>query len=146
MAAATISSTVRWNFSLRYACFPTSPKESTTPIISTGSGAFLDDDLGDGAAQTAEGAVVLTSDDGARLFDGVADGVGVDGLPRVHVDDCGGDALLFERIGGFQGSVHHDAGGDEGDVLARAHLDGFAELEVERIIKDLLVFLRNIRM
>ena len=90
--------------------------------------------LADDGAEAAVSAVLLYGDDAVGVTGGTADGVFVEGLNPGTVEYTGGNALLSELKGGLPGMPDGLAGGYDGQVMAVAHLDCFAYLEVEVIV------------
>ena len=72
------------------------------------------DGVGDGAADSALGVVVLDGDDAAAALQGVLDdGLLVEGLDGEGVEDAGGGAGGGELIRGSEGLVQGHASGDD---------------------------------
>ena len=61
------------------------------------------------------------------FLDGLENGFFVERQQGAQVDDFGFDAFLGEGFGGFERSVHHGGVGKDGEVLAFAAHDGFAD-------------------
>ena len=74
--------------------------------------------------------MLLDRDHMAGLGRGGKQGVLVERLDGVHVDDLDGDALGGERVGRLERSGDHEATGDDGRVGALAHHDGAAKFEL----------------
>ena len=93
-------------------------------------GAVLAQELGNGAAEAADNAVLLGGDDAARLERGLPDQLAVERLDGVHVDDADGDALRSHHLAGLQRHLDHEARGDDGDVLAVLQRDALVQLKL----------------
>src|SRR5450759_573339 len=88
------------------------------------------------ASETADDIVLLHGDYLAGLIGCLDDGLGVERLDGVHVDDPRTDALLLELARGFDGGHHAYTAGNNGDVTTLAHGVGLADLEVELALVD----------
>ena len=95
-----------------------------------GDGQLLADDGADGLAQAADDAVLLDRDDAAALAGGGQDDLLVNGLDGRHVDDADIQTLTLGQHGGAQRLVGHQAGGDDGNVIAVGQLLALADLEL----------------
>ena len=72
----------------------------------------------DGAAQPTLGMVVLDQDETSfRGGGGRDEGVDIDGLDRIQVDDAGPDAVAGQLLGRGQAFVQGDPGTDQGHVV-----------------------------
>ena len=71
----------------------------------------------------------LDRDDTAGLDGGFDDGLGVDGLESVHIDDLSGDALFFEHHTGDERVTGGHAAGDDGDIVAVFEFHRLADFE-----------------
>ena len=85
-------------------------------------GLLLAEQGADGLAQTADDAVLLGGDDLAAFLGSLEDDLLIQGLDGVDVDDAGVDALGGQLFGGQTGFVDHQAGGDDGDIVALGEL------------------------
>ena len=86
--------------------------------------------LGHAVAEAAVEEVLLAGDDGAGLAGAGHDGLHVERLDGVDIDNLAADADLFEHLGGLQGFPHEVAAGEEGDVSALAQQLGLADFEL----------------
>ena len=69
-------------------------------------------------AEPAIHQVLFGNHDGAGLRGGARDGIAVERLHGMHVDDAHGHALGFQRLRRQDGLCHQQAVGDDGDVRA----------------------------
>ena len=99
-----------------------------------GGGALLGQAGADSLAQTADDGVLLAGDDLTALLGSGDDQLLVQGLDGAHIDDHGIDALLGQGLGGVDGLVDHQAGGDDGNIGALAHDIALADLELEVLL------------
>ena len=95
-----------------------------------GGGQLLGQDGAHGFAQTADDVVLLGGDHLAALFGRLQDDLLVQRLDGVDVDDAGMDALGGQLLGSDAGLVDHQAGGDDGNVIALGDLLALADLKV----------------
>ena len=96
-----------------------------------GDGALFAQHGGHGLAQTAQDAVLLADDDGTALFGRFDDQFLVQRLDGAQVDHPGLDALVLQLLGGNEGLIHFQAGGDDGHIAALGELFALADLELE---------------
>ena len=74
--------------------------------------------------------MLLGSDDLAALLSSLEDDLLVQGLDGVDVDDPGVDTLGSQLLGGHACLVDHQAGGDDGNIVALGQLLALAQLKV----------------
>ncbi len=109
---------------------PEQPNSSCTPTRRTGVGSFSLR-----TAQTASPRPPMTLCSSAVMtlphsFGRLEDDLLVQRLDGVDVDDAGVDALGGQLLGSHAGLVDHQAGGDDGNVVALGELLALADLEV----------------
>ena len=75
--------------------------------------------------------MLLAGDDGTALFGRFDDQFLVQRLDGAQVDHPGLDALVLQLLGGNEGLVHFQAGGDDGHIAALGELFALADLELE---------------
>lgn len=87
------------------------------------------DDLRDRSPETADDIVFLHGQDDGGPLCGAGDGVGVEGLDGVHVDDSRGDPACVQSLRRLESGMHHRSCGDDREVGAGAVFDGGADGE-----------------
>lgn len=95
-----------------------------------GNGEVLGQEGRDCGAQSSHNTVLLGGDEAAGLFGSGEQGLAIQGLYGVEVQDAGGDSLGLEQFRRGQRALDHEAGGADGEVLALAQLGGLSELKL----------------
>ena len=98
--------------------------------LGDGGGAHLAEVRGHSLPQAAHDVVLLHGDNAARLLGCLAHQLRIQGLDGVHIDEAGVDAGGLQGLHGLDSLAHHQAGGDDGDVLAVPQGDALANLKL----------------